>query len=317
MRHIILFGAGSVAQGLASCIQKSNSGRVSFITREPTLSALSDGIKRTGIFGEHISPPSSFDVFHSLDECDASADVILVCSKAFDAEVILESILQSKFASLDTPIILCHNGWGTADIFAAKLDKKRIFNARIITGFRRPALNHVDITVHADDIHIGSIFYPETHTHFDWLADAITKGGMGTITTPKVSADMWSKMLYNCCLNPLGAMLKATYGELADSIFSRTIMDKVMDEIYEVMRAYRFQTHWPDAAGFRDAFYSKMIPPTAAHRSSMLQDITAGRKTEIDFLSGRVVDLAKAKNIAVPTNALLADTVRFLEKKPT
>ncbi len=57
-----------------------------------------------------------------------------------------------------TPIVLCQNGWGNAEIFAEHFPKERIKSGRVITGFRRPHKHQVDITVHADPIHLGSLF---------------------------------------------------------------------------------------------------------------------------------------------------------------
>jgi 2-dehydropantoate 2-reductase len=313
--NTLFLGAGSVAQGILSCLQKANFGRPAVVARGSTLESLRSGLNRTGIFGDHHSPPESFDLLESIDQAPDDIGAILVCSKAFDTPEILEQIISSKFGASDIPVILCHNGWGSADILASKLDTKRIFNARIITGFCRPSLNTVAITGHADDIRIGSVFHPEEHSRFSELAEAISRGGIKSSTTSKLTQDLWSKMLYNCSLNPLGAILNATYGELANSPYARSIMNRVMDEIFLIMQAYGYKTHYPSADAFREAFYTSMVPLTAAHRSSMLQDVSSGRRTEIEFLSGRIVLLGREKGIDTPTNLFLADSVRFLEAR--
>ena len=55
------------------------------------------------------------------------------------------------------------------------------------------------------------------------------------------------------------------------------------------------------------------MPPTAAHESSTLQDLRAGRRTEIDALNGAVVRLAEAHGLDAPVNRTLCEIVHFLE----
>jgi 2-dehydropantoate 2-reductase len=314
--NALLIGAGSVAQGILSCLQKAQFGRPAIVARGRALESLRSGLKRTGLFGDHYSPPESFDICETIDQAPDKIGAILVCSKAFDTDAIVDQILASKFGSTDIPLILCQNGWGSADAVAAKLDTKRIFNARIITGFCRPNTNTVAITVHADDIRIGNIFHPEEHSRFDELADAISRGGIKTSTSAELVEFLWSKMLYNCALNPLGAVLKATYGELASSSDTRWIMNQVIDEVFLVMQECGFRTHFTSADDYKASFYDKMVPLTASHRSSMLQDITSGKRTEIDFLSGRIVTLGAQRGIQTPANLFLTRSVKFLESLP-
>jgi 2-dehydropantoate 2-reductase len=58
-----------------------------------------------------------------------------------------------------------------------------------------------------------------------------------------------------------------------------------------------------------------LLPPTAAHESSMLQDLRAGRRTEIDAITGEVVRLAEAHGVGVPVSRALLALVRFAEER--
>jgi len=69
-----------------------------------------------------------------------------------------------------------------------------------------------------------------------------------------------------------------------------------------------------DAAACRRHFYETLLPPTSAHRSSMLQDLEHGRRTEIDAINGYVARRAAALGIATPRNLVLTGLVRALEK---
>jgi len=120
-------------------------------------------------------------------------------------------------------------------------------------------------------------------------------------------------MLYNCALNPVGAVLDVTYGELAEQKSSRAFMDGIIEEVFNIMTRAGYETHWDSVKGFLDVFYNRLVPDTAEHKSSMLQDIAAKKRTEIDALNGAVIELAERFAIPVPYNSIAYNLVKFIE----
>ena len=72
---------------------------------------------------------------------------------------------------------------------------------------------------------------------------------------------------------------------------------------------------WPDADAYRKHFHTELIPPTARHESSMLQDLRAGRRTEIEALCGAVERLGRELGIDTPVVSALATLVRAAEQE--
>lgn len=312
--RVLIYGGGAVGLGVASCLLKSGVD-TTILARPQTVAALkSHGLIRTGIFGDYMAPPESFRVVESLDAIDRDPlDFILVCTKSFDSLIAAVDLANHpRIFGPPTTIVLFQNGWGNAESFTPLFESSRIFNARVITGFTRPRPNEVVITVHADAIHIGSLFGTDA-APLAPLAEAIAGGGIPTILTDSIEKDLWAKLLYNCALNPLGAILDVPYGKLAQSPHSRAIMDAVIDETFAVMTAAGFHTHWPSADGFRSIFYARLVPDTALHRSSTLQDLRAGRRTEIDALTGAVLKLADKHRANTPVSRTLYVLIRFIE----
>ena len=120
-------------------------------------------------------------------------------------------------------------------------------------------------------------------------------------------------MLYNCALNPLGAILGVSYGALADEPSTRTLMNQIVEEVFAVMSAAGYRTHWRQPQEFLDVFYGKLVPDTAGHKSSMLQDIAAGKRTEIEALNGAVLRLAREHGLEVPYNQAVYNLIKFIE----
>ena len=314
--RVLVYGAGAVGLGLASCLLKSGS-EVCLIGRPNTIRDLKQGgLSRTGIFGSFEAERGSFTAYQSLDEIRNTVfDFILVCVKSFDSVEAAEDISRHPgIFNEDTKIILCQNGWGNAEKFVVHFPKERIYSARVITGFTRRKPNEVEITVHADAIHIGSLFGCELE-YVEPIVKAIAQGGIPAITVGDIGKDLWAKMLYNCALNPLGAILDVPYGVLAEDAYSRDLMDRIAGEVFAVMGAAGFKTHWVTSDDFLKVFYDKLVVDTAKHKSSTLQDIAAGRKTEIEALTGSVLMLADKHGLEVPYNRAVYAIIKFVEAR--
>ncbi len=303
-----IIGAGAVGLGLGSCLLTAGES-VCFVVRSQPVEPL--GLERRGIFGDQSFAADRFQQVPSIaDLAAAPLDFILVCTKTFSARAVARDLARiwSSFA-VSPRVVLVHNGWGSAEVFAAQIPAERVFNARVITGFRRTAPFQVDITVHADAIRLGSL-YGAPLDALSELAERVQRGGIPCEVSSDIARDLWAKILYNCALNPLGALCGVPYGRLGEVTAYRRIMDSVVHEIFAVMQACGFRTHWSDPSEYLRSFYDEQLPPTARHESSMLQDIRAGRPTEIDALSGAIARLGVERGVPTPVNAALRDLVR-------
>ncbi len=310
---VLVYGAGAVGLGVGSCLLKSGA-EVCFVGRSETVTALREGgLMRSGIFGNFRLPANSFEAYETAGEINDKFEFILVCTKSFDSAAAAEKLSKRpELFGENTKIVLCQNGWGNAEKFTAHFPKERVYSARVITGFTRHKPNEVEITVHADSIHIGSLFGEEVGC-MEPLARAITEGGIECVTVSDIEKDLWAKMLYNCALNPLGAILDVPYGALAEDSFSRELMNHITEEVFKVMSGAGFETHWGTAGDFLEVFYGKLVPSTAEHKSSTLQDIKAGRRTEIEALTGAVLALAEKYKIEAPYNRAIYSLIKFVE----
>lgn len=311
---VLIYGGGAVGLGLAGCLLKAGA-EVDIVAREDTVATLrKQGLVRDGIFGDYYAGPSTFGCYTSLDAAPAKdCDFILVCTKSFDSDEAAKDLYAHKSSwGAKAKIVLCQNGWGNAEKFASFFDKQCIYSARVITGFHRPQKNRVTVTVHADAVHIGSL-YGSGLSRLENLCRLISLGGIPCETTGHIGKDLWAKMLYNCALNPLGAILDVPYGVLAQYDFSRNIMNGITEEVFQTMAAAGYCTHWKSAQDFLQTFYDKLVPDTAQHKSSTLQDLRAGKSTEIDALNGAVIKLALRHNVEVPYNLVVYNIIKCIE----
>ncbi len=312
----LIYGCGAVGLGIASCLLKSKE-LVDIVARESTVLALrKHGLVRTGIWGDYSAEPAAFAGYTSLSELGTKVyDYILVCTKSFDSFEAAKDLSQSDWLFGEkTKIVLLQNGWGNAEVFSSFFKPEMIYNARVITGFSRPKNNEVTITVHADSIHIGSLFSSDLAC-IENLCQSIDKGDIPCEVTGNIEKDLWAKMLYNCALNPLGAILDVPYGVLAENESARIIMKGIVEEVFDVMKVAGCETHWQSPKDFLEVFYKKLVPDTAEHKSSTLQDILAKKTTEIDALNGAVIKLAEKYGLRVPYNSVVYNIIKFIEAK--
>jgi 2-dehydropantoate 2-reductase len=317
--RVAIVGAGGVGLGIGSCLLRSGA-EVLFITRdEAGADALrTHGLERGGVFGKVHSPPDRFGVETRYAEITRwNPDHVLVCTKATECDAVADALRDGcgeAWATAESPpcIVLCINGWGNAERFAARLPAEQIFNARVITGFRRDAAWRVEITVHAEAIHIGSLAGQDLAV-IEPLCRAIDQGGIPCAPSEAIEKDLIAKLLYNCALNPLAALRGVPYGEIGEDAASRAALETVVREIFAVLDATGLETHWRSAEEYLAFFWGVLLPPTGEHESSMLQDLRAGRPTEIDALCGAVVSLAQAAGVDTPMNDALTVLIRAIE----
>ena len=134
--------------------------------------------------------------------------------------------------------------------------------------------------------------------------------------TDRLAALLWAKVFYNAALNPLGALLGVHYGALPEH--PREPRAHGRGDRRGVRRrprrgASRCRGRAP--ADYRDEFYGRLVPATYDHRSSMLQDLERGRRTEIDAINGAVWRRGAARGIETPVNETLTRLVHAVEAK--
>ena len=310
--NILVIGAGGVGIGLATSVA-SQGADVSIYARGETAKAIKEnGIKRCGLFTHY--EIREIPVYESYEEIPKDHfDYIFICSKTTANEDIAENLNRNRaILNKSTKIIIFQNGFGNDEHYLKHFTKKQVFSARVITGFTRPERHISEVTVYTEPILLGSL-QGENPQELQEIADLITASGIKCEITTEVDKYLWAKMLYNCTLNPLGAILDVSYGKLTENPYTLDIMNSIIDEIFEVIKASPYETLWNTPEEYKDIFYSKLVPDTYNHYSSTHQDIKKKIPTEIDSLNGKVIQLGKLNNVNVKTNEFIYNLIKAIE----
>ena len=312
--RVLIYGAGALGQAIG-CMLAADGHQVELMIRPRFYEVLkSQGLMVTGIFGEYRVAPERLTLLTDLAERDGSLyDFILLTTKTYDTAAAVHQI--ASFPSCRCPVVSMQNGCGNLEQLAQHLGHQRSLAARVITGFAIEQPGVVRITVSADHIHVGGSQRGAIPKSAAQLAQALSHAGLPSIAVADIYQSLFAKLLYNCALNPLGAVLGVHYGALMENTETCKIMNRVIDETFAVIGAMGGNTPWADADVYKQLFYEALVPATYHHRSSMLQDLENNKPTEVDAMVGYVARQGRAHGVPTPHCDLLASLVRFREQQ--
>ena len=146
---------------------------------------------------------------------------------------------------------------------------------------------------------------------FELLGEYLRKAGMEARVTRDIHQARLSKLLANVCLNPVTALFRVRNGALREPPYA-VLAEALALEAAPVLRAEGLAM----TAGQAIVRVMDVARSTARNRSSMLQDLLAGRRTENDHLTGALLRMARRHRLAVPTHAALHRLIRVMEAVP-
>jgi 2-dehydropantoate 2-reductase len=313
---ILIYGAGAVGSVFGGMLAKAGE-EVVLLGRAPHMEAIkAKGLRIEGIWGEHTINSNILCYSNSQDVKEDHAgtfDLIIISVKAYDTFSAASDL--RNMINMDTLVLSIQNGIGNTEIIAKNIGADQTLAGMVIFGSEMISPGIVRVNVSADDVAIGRINKNTDQSAVEKVAAAFTLAGIKTKTTEQIEAHLWNKMLYNCALNALAAILNVTYGQLLESEHAKNIMRRVLWEIYAVVERQGLVLEKKIKEEYSKILFNHLIPLTSAHKPSMLQDMEKRKKTEIDYLNGMIVQMAKDAGVASPTNLMLTELIKFKEKK--
>jgi 2-dehydropantoate 2-reductase len=120
---------------------------------------------------------------------------------------------------------------------------------------------------------------------------------------------LWWKFMVNVGINPLSAILRAPYGVFQECAEARSLMEESIGEVLPLARAEGVGLDDDDVAAWQRIL--KGLDPMG--KTSMLQDVEAGRETEVDIFCGAVSRLGRKHGVATPLNDTMGRMIRAIE----
>ncbi|MGA7173669.1 MAG: 2-dehydropantoate 2-reductase [Candidatus Dormiibacterota bacterium] len=319
MRFVVL-GAGATGGLLGARLAQAGE-EVTLIARGPHLEAMRrDGLRVTGVSGEFTVRPECTDDLSPL----STADVVFVAVKAHS----LPPLAQRLGAALgpESSVFSAQNGipWWFFDDFGGPWEGTRlesvdpggvisqnISSSRVVGCIVYPAARiaewgHVE-HLEGNRITLGELDgRPSART--EEVSAALVRAGFKAPVQPRIRPELWLKLLGNASFNPISALTGATLEEITSDDAGLALVRAVMAEVELVGRELGIEI--PVGIEKRIQGAAKV----GGHKTSMLQDVEAGRPLELGATVGAVVELAGRLDLQVPHLQVLYDCAHLLDQ---
>lgn len=278
MARIGIVGAGAIGLTFASILQSTQDGHekhdVLLICRRSE---------------QANSLSKKFSAITDLSEA-GDVDFFILSTKAYDAFSALDGI--RRFYP-KTPVVAIQNG-------LIHFDDPNVI--RGVTTYAATRKSDTEAVITAE----GNIFLHKVRNS-NKIAEELVRGGLFVTLVDNIGGLLWEKFFVNVGINALGAVTGKRNGELIKDDKIRKVMKKLVEEAVLVS----------EINVDPNLVFDKVVEVailTSKNKSSMLQDIGAKRKTEIDFLNGAVWKLGELMGIKTPENEKITREVKKIEE---
>ncbi|MDB9374589.1 2-dehydropantoate 2-reductase [Nodularia sphaerocarpa] len=326
---ICIVGAGAIGGYLGAKLALAGE-EVTFIARGQHLEAIQNrGLEVI------MSDGSNYVVKPSLATSDindaGTQDVVILAVKAQSLAAIaaLAEGIAPALSSLynpDTMVVTAQNGipwWyfykhggeyegqkihavDPEGIIAANIDIDRIIGCVVYSAveLQSPGVIH---HIEGDRFSLGEIDNSKTE-RIQKLAQSCKKAGLKAPVRSDIRTELWLKLWGNLAFNPISALTRATLEQICQYPLTRELARQMMMEAQSIAEKLGIQ--------FGISLEQRIngAEKVGAHKTSMLQDIEAGRTTEVEAILGAVIELGKLTHIPTPYMDTVYANVKLLEK---
>jgi 2-dehydropantoate 2-reductase len=233
-------------------------------------------------------------------------DVAIIAGKASSTPILAS--LAEEVLSPSGLAISIQNGLGHAETLTHRIGRKRVLGGSTTHSAWRDG----DGSVHWSGrgvVEFGQLDGADMTGISKELHDALETAGLSPKWSSDIQSVIWRKLLINVAINPVCAIAGVRNGALAQvpELWRQSIA--AMREAELVARAAGIDM----GDGDIEDYLREVVKATSDNRVSMLQDLMAGRRTEIDSLCGEVVAKGDEFGVPTPRNEMLLALVRGIE----
>jgi 2-dehydropantoate 2-reductase len=317
---VVIAGAGAVGGYIGARIARAG-GDVALLARGPHLRAMQQrGLRVLSSEGDfQVHPEVSGD-----PQAIGPADVVVLAVKAHGLTT-LAPALRPLFKS-DTIVVSTQNGipwWyfqthggplegqtlervDPGGVVASSIEPQRIIGSLIYfsTDIVEPGVVH---HTEGNRISLGELDGAKSD-RVRHISDVLADAGFRCPITTRIRQEIWVKLLGNVVFNPISALTGATLVEMVEHPDTNRLARMVMAEAESV--ANKVGIELPISIDQRIAGAAKV----GAHKTSMLQDLEAGRPLELEAVVGAVVELGERFGVSTPAMESLYACARLLDE---
>ncbi|HEY9170161.1 MAG TPA: 2-dehydropantoate 2-reductase [Lutibacter sp.] len=303
--NIVIYGTGGVGGYFGARLAQAGN-LVTFIARGKHL----EEIQKKGL--QLISPKGNYLVYPANATANITEvkdiDLILVCVKAWQLEA--ASIEINQILSEKTMVISLLNGVNNVDVLGAVINKKHLLGGlcKVVSKIEDfGIINHISFE---PTIVFGELGNVKTDRALS-LEKLFLSAGITTKLAENIQTEIWIKFLFISTISAIGALTRATLGEIISSPQLKEIMYQTAKEIVLVAKAKGI--YLPETIIEKQFQIIESQPYTTT--SSLQRDVLEGKPSELEAQNGAVVKMGLDLGIPTPTNSFLYYCLLPQEKK--
>lgn len=216
--------------------------------------------------------------------------------------------LARPFVTPQTTILSVMNGIESEDRLAAAFSREQVVHAVAVGMDAVREENRVRYTA-MGKIRFGKGYQELSQERLAAVAELFEHSGIGSQLESDIRRSIWNKFMLNVGVNQLSALLAAPYRLFQKEEPAKRLLRNTMAEVVSVAEAEGVNLHAEDI----EPWFDILATLSPEGKTSMLQDMEAGRKTEVEMFAGQVVELGKRHGVATPLNTALLDMIRVRE----
>jgi 2-dehydropantoate 2-reductase len=239
-------------------------------------------------------------------ESEAAVDAAVITTKTPGTSWAAE--IAAKILAPEGVALTIQNGLGNYETLVEHIGPERAAVGVIYVGAQL-----VNGDLHATGpgkVELGRPTGQGPRARLDALAGLLREGGMDVTVVDDAWPAVWRKVVTNAAVNPLTALIRRTNADLLSDAPASRVADCLAREVARVATASGVRINEEEAV----KQWRAMAALTGANRSSMLQDVEAGRPTEIDAISGAVAREGERRGVAAPMNQAMTVLVSSLPR---
>jgi 2-dehydropantoate 2-reductase len=236
-----------------------------------------------------------------------SVDLAVVFVKGHDTRAAADTV--SALLGPDTVAVTLQNGWGNADVLASVLPPQRLLIGVTYHSCSTAGPGHVRHTGRGPTV-VGPYLPDGDVSPAKRVAEFLSLAGWETEASAQVRTEIWKKLVLNAATLPTAALTGLVAGQLVQAEPLRDLVDALAAETVAVARAQGLDINLAERL---DRIHA-VLRGSGRGKASMLQDVEAGRKTEIEEVNGAVARMGAELGIDVPLNLAMVALVNGVER---
>ena len=241
------------------------------------------------------------------EEISNKFDVIIIQTKSLQTKEACNLIKNKNIYHKDTCFISFQNGLGNEDIITNEfMNTQNVFGGQTLQGAN--VVEPGEINIHTNlPSYIGE--WNETNPYCKKLSNILTRHGLPTFYDKNIKKRIWMKFIYNCVVSPLSGLTDLYHKDIYNKKYASYIANLIIEECIKIAKKENIKINKNEGI----ECLNKVIASNQSNKSSLCYDLNKKCYSEIDFINGKIVELAIKHKVNVPINTTMFFLVKGIE----